>query len=148
MHCTHIFCLCFGRGGGGDEGEKTLDDGGKEIGFDIGRFVNARRHAIRDEIKQEIFFTFGRVLKELCELCTLSRADWLWHHPQSRTLCHVILVCSLPCPHTVTPVQQKPTHANQKLVSVRRPLRFIAHARAVWTVLAGRQAQRLKCTEV
>jgi len=60
---------------------ETLDNGSQEVSLCQGRFINARRYAIRDEIKQEILFALGGIFQQLRELCALGCIDGLWHHP-------------------------------------------------------------------
>lgn len=78
------------------KGGETLHDGSEKVGLDIGSIINTRRHAVRDEIQQEVFFTLGRVLKHLHQVRALLGVDGSRHHTQRRTLSNMLVIFRLP----------------------------------------------------
>ncbi len=80
--------LLVDKGGGGF----ALDDGGKESGLDVGGFVDARRYAVGDQVKEEFFFAGRRVLQQLDQACGLFGVQRLGHDTLGGTLFYVFAV--------------------------------------------------------
>ncbi len=47
----------------------------QELGFDLGRIVHARRHAVGDEVNEESFFARGRIFQKANQLARLLRGQ-------------------------------------------------------------------------
>ena len=61
----------------------TFHNRRQKTGFDIGRRVNAGRHAMRHQLQQKLLFAFGRILQEINQPRHLLGRQWLRHNALS-----------------------------------------------------------------
>jgi hypothetical protein len=64
----------------------------QEGGLHLRRIIDARRHAVRDQIDQESFFARWRILQQIGELTGLFRIERQWRNTQRGALGNVLAI--------------------------------------------------------